>query len=444
MKIYISVILAFSVLISIQAQPYTCSKNPVYGDRFVFWVHGYQANDQSLMSVSEDVECRFKAASVRNSYNSAQQSLTASANEVESEIVTNTLYQSTYAKGRNFIIGHSMGGLVARKMGLLTDGNGNRLFNGLITFGTPHQGAAVADTYFNDRQSIEDFLQEGCVSLAEGYVAQALSNTGALGKVANTFKFGRKVLTPICGASVNIGFAGITSIIETGVEPELLTSAVNNIPAMPTDHNAVFYGIEDGHADRSLGARMIGGIQNDANSYPLYGADISDAAGIGMVQAELDKYTARANSASGSQVRRAYQRGADWISGVGAFWHEVIGVTEVQVVKTGCHCTLYDYGDPVGSHITGDENSDCYQMSNYDPDEDCYNYYESLPVVVNYSDGFILENSAKNGPGRNYPVQLMQGSNHVQMRNDSEMEDAVKKIFEDGLNGTFFETDDRP
>ncbi len=38
-----------------------------------------------------------------------------------------------------------------------------------------------------------------------------------------------------------------------------------------------------------------------------------------------------------------------------------------------------------------------------------------------------------NGPGMNYEPQLMLGSNHMQMRNDSQMEEAVKTIFEKGF-----------
>jgi len=52
-----------------------------------------------------------------------------------------------------------------------------------------------------------------------------------------------------------------------------------------------------------------------------------------------------------------------------------------------------------------------------------------------------------NGPGRNYDAQLMDGSNHLQMKNDSNMKDAVNAIFEDGLNSTspnpYFQTDKR-
>jgi len=37
----------------------------------------------------------------------------------------------------------------------------------------------------------------------------------------------------------------------------------------------------------------------------------------------------------------------------------------------------------------------------------------------------------------------MQGSNHMQMKNDSNMEEAVNDIFIDGLGRPFFKTDER-
>ena len=55
-----------------------------------------------------------------------------------------------------------------------------------------------------------------------------------------------------------------------------------------------------------------------------------------------------------------------------------------------------------------------------------------LENVIKPSDGFILQESAING-NFNYPFQEMLGSNHMQMRNDSETEKAVRIIFEDSF-----------
>jgi hypothetical protein len=71
-----------------------------------------------------------------------------------------------------------------------------------------------------------------------------------------------------------------------------------------------------------------------------------------------------------------------------------------------------------------------------------------LQAIYYPSDGFILTESAMNGPGMNYfPPNLMDGSNHMQMKNDSNMELAVEAIFEHGLKPgdptAYFKTEKR-
>jgi hypothetical protein len=56
------------------------------------------------------------------------------------------------------------------------------------------------------------------------------------------------------------------------------------------------------------------------------------------------------------------------------------------------------------------------------------------------NDGFILRESAMNGPGANYPAQFMDGSNHLQMRNDSKTKYAMKRIFQEGLDFDYFKS----
>ena len=55
-----------------------------------------------------------------------------------------------------------------------------------------------------------------------------------------------------------------------------------------------------------------------------------------------------------------------------------------------------------------------------------------------------LAESAMAAPGMNYDAQLMEGSNHLQMRNDSKMKEAIDKIFDLGIDGRgFFYTEKR-
>lgn len=48
-----------------------------------------------------------------------------------------------------------------------------------------------------------------------------------------------------------------------------------------------------------------------------------------------------------------------------------------------------------------------------------------------------------NAPGLTYDPEFMPGSNHMQMKNDKNMEVAVDKIFIHGLGQSYFQTDER-
>lgn len=103
----------------------------------------------------------------------------------------------------------------------------------------------------------------------------------------------------------------------------------------------------------------------------------------------------------------------------------------------------YDYGNLTGTQIFYG-NTDCEELESGSNTSSV----ECQPYYVNYtntkpSDAFILAESAINMPGANYMPRVMLGSNHLQMRNDSEMEKAVDAIFFDGLGRDYFQTDFR-
>ncbi|HFD32363.1 MAG TPA: hypothetical protein ENJ28_06640 [Gammaproteobacteria bacterium] len=423
-------------------------------DRNVFWLHGYQGNELSFQLVADDVETRFKANSRRPDYNASQQSLASSAANVETDI--NDVINGQINTERNFIIAHSMGGLVARTLGQMTNpSTGTPLYNGLITFGTPHQGAFAANTLVDNPQALDNALTNACQKLGIGPFLEGINNSGALGSLAVMFGFGGGVLNTACDAGVALGFPAIRSFAEQGVEAELTTTAAASIPEMPTDHKAVFYGIEHGHDDGSLTPRFIGALTNSPNSFPLYGADASDSLGLAAVASQLDFYVTRMNFwyaihallcggnswlcwSSAESIADAYKEGVDWFPTLDPTWQELIGARQTKLTQVGCECAYYDYGNYVGSQIYyGEEN--CSELNEIDVV--CGPYYE-LVSFQHPSDGFILAESAMNGPGVNYPIQKMDGSNHMQMKNDSKMKIAIKIIFEDsfgeGEEGFFY------
>lgn len=424
-------------------------------DRNVFWLHGYQGNETSFVKPGDDVEARFRVNSRRPDYNASQASLASSAENVEIDI--NDAINGQINTERNFIIAHSMGGLVARTLGDLENASGKPLYNGLITLGTPHQGAFAANTLVNNQALINSALTKACNALAAGPLDEAINNTGVVGSLGVMFGFTGGILTTACDAGVGIGFPLVDSFASTGVEEELTTDAAVNIPPMPTDNKAVFFGVENDD-NETLTPRFMGSLLNAPGLSPLYGADELDAMGIAAVAGELDFYVERMNYWQGVHdficdgalfglcwtsaeiIAESYRDGVRWFPTLNPVWKELIGATQTELIAEGdCDC-----------YFEGNYGNDYQLICSAPCDEmDCSNLCDFIDgtftlVVTEYaSDGFILAESAMNGPGINYDVQFMDGSNHMQMKNDSQLELAVESIFEFGLGGEYFKTEPR-
>lgn len=104
--------------------PTGCSIETIY--RKVWWVHGYRGTELSLSNAGIDVggvdEGRYQVRSYFPDYSASQTSLADAASNLEADILSVTNNQVNTE--RNFIICHSMGGLVSRTMGNLTNPNG--------------------------------------------------------------------------------------------------------------------------------------------------------------------------------------------------------------------------------------------------------------------------------------------------------------------------------
>ncbi len=419
-------------------------------DRRVFWVHGFLGDDGSWSKVSEDVENRFKALSTRVNYHDAQQSLQAAADEVTADIeyaINNSGYNDVVT-GKNFVITHSLGGLVARVMNNPTDSEGRPLYNGLITFAAPHHGAGAAETLIDEPDFLENFANETCMALGEGPILEEISYLGSIGKVAVTTSLPGTLVDDACNLAVSMLDidTGVPMYLP-GVENELTREYVEaNVPVMSTANNAVFYGIEDD--DGSLLPRFVAPLLpgSKPNEYDLYEADASDAVGIGLFSTALTFYTSKRNywtlSAMNSssnlefkkslEIANAYSKGVDWFSSVNSVWNYIIKAQTIELVALGCGCVDIDYDENESNYQFYPGEVDCESLTGGNWWRVCRPVFESQ-ITIKESDGFILPESAMNGPGMNYEPNLMLHTNHLQMRNNSAMEDAVRAIFEEGL-----------
>jgi len=439
--------------------------------RKVFWVHGYGGNELAWQRVGNfcgrvgDELGKYKINSIYPDYSASSASLIDGANNVRDDINT-VIGSAVIGTSQNFIIAHSLGGLVTRTMGQLNNVSGGRAFNGIITFGTPHQGAAAANTLEFNPMALSNFADDACKSLLIGPTLEnALNLDDNLGPLLVAFGIPNQIVNGLCESAANVGVPAAINSLKTGIEQEVTTDAAPLIAPMVTDHKAVFYGIEDGDDDGTLTPRFFGALLNPPASYEVFEADASDAEGIRTYAENLASYevdynfwnsqsvpwwawivvpaTALRDELIITNMTNAYKKGIDWFLRLDPTWKSMIGATELEIINTGqCECITYDYGEATHSWTTENSTGDC---SDYDSGNSNTSSTECSPIfkstiTKNISDGFILAESAMNGPGANYPVQVMMGSNHFQMRNDSKTEIATKLIFEEGIGRLYFQS----
>ncbi|HHH52278.1 MAG TPA: hypothetical protein ENK91_01345 [Bacteroidetes bacterium] len=435
------------------------------GDRHVFWVHGYTGTAGAWRNVGHYSENTYQIQSDFIDYSNNQSSLEDEAGEIESDILNEVGYNNN--NQNNFIIAHSGGSIASRVLGQAKDYSGNNAFNGFITFGGPHLGAAAAD-FLETPGNKERVIKEICTDLGEGPGLELAGITPGIGWLTGLpytiFEALGVDWADLCAVMPVFADPFINNMLY-GVEPQLTTDYVqNNVEPMQTQHNAAFYGIEtdtdeDGDdIDETLTPRFIGNLTNDANGYSLWGAGQADQDGIDLVNDVVTLYNNHEDfwyyswlfcsirisplfCTSKYNKYKAFKKGVKFLKKINPYWKTIIGAEDIDIEQVGCACVRIDPYDGWEDWDIDYSITDCDQM------DDTYCDYV-VPVyertsVHKPSDGFILAESAMNAPGANYQPQEMPGSGHIQMRNDENTKIATQLIFDEGLNGGFFNTDRR-
>ena len=486
--------------------------NGFLGDRLVFWVHGLGGDMFSWDRAGEYMGDSYKITSILNTMDYSENSLSGAG-----QIVQNTIdgLAETYGEINeiedndvNFIIAHSQGGLVSRAaykryadLNVLDE----RSFGGIVTFGTPHQGAQI----LNNVPQFLDFIENSCNDLSEGPILEQWNGTWILSFFpSDGFEeavhsicenFSQKIvpfmmadyLTPITD-DYNVGSEYLEGLNE--FDEDLENSSEGNIPRV------AFYGVEDA----PVVWRTVYSILNDVNEeeafqanydeelidkacqnqnmyylkymayknlYDLTTTDCADIVGFiaylpfshwfaCLPQTLNDNYNEYAYMIEDNvtwfpysyndiaENRDAYYKGYRWWTDVEETYLSLIGAVEYLV--DGCHCDcLEKYGsDPTPYMVLHD--IDC--------DDDCSNFENNPPPNTNVincdyaivyekhikpNDGIVLMESAQDYPGAdNGGDNVMLGTNHLQMRNDFNTGLKVVELM-DGDHGDYFVTEER-
>ncbi len=386
-------------------------------DRTVFWVHGWKGNEESWFKAGKDVGAhdfeggRFRVTSKFANYENYQTSLEDSADNLKEDI--RELIDPNSESERNFVIAHSLGGLVTRQLGLVENpynNEGKLAFNGIITFGTPHLGAAAANTLINQPELIEEYLKYTCESLGATKVIENLTGSSELNLLLINLGITDKATDFACNEGLDLIIPEAIIHLTTKTEPQLTTDYSSNIPIMLTEHNAAFYGIEE-TIDDTFTPKWIGAMRYNPSDKPLYEGDITDTYGIELINNYLNTFVHKEKiwrdrisspfPKQASDIANAFKKGIEWFTTMDPTYRSLIGAIDIE----------FDLLDIV--------------------------------IIEKPADGFILAESAMNAPGATYTPRLMPGSNHFQMKNDSNTEQAMTDIFEFGLDRGFFKTEKR-
>ncbi len=493
---------------------------PVFpSDRIVFWVHGLSAEPEFLSIIGDATEYQSpfstipdypdrKVTSLYPDYHeNAGGNMDGAATSLYNEIVSigdphcdaNNIEDKTI----NFVIGHSQGGLVARAVDKIISEEGDdedKRFGGIVTFGTPHQGAKVLENIDDTGPNLAvEFAQDACDVLPEGPLEEALAELPFFIQLFIDNPTLQETVDGICSNIVETSIPMVLKSQTTGVTDDFhvgspylnaLNEYESNIPMIN------FWGVED----EPVAWRI-------ASSYSLDNPDEEDAfegdydeSVMNLVNDAIEHYQSKANEwyfisenysngvnicsffnwiidpvhcgifqvidgivgeTDALAVRNAYIKGSHWLQNANNSFKTIIGAYNyVELTTSVCNCILVDnQGNfiddvfPPAGCIPPNPNIIC------DLTETIINAPVSKP-----SDGVVLVESASNLPGAsffctteedfcldpdppssptpNFACFDLPGSNHGQMRNDSNTKFALKRLF-DGEFGCYFKTEER-
>lgn len=426
--------------------------------RKIFFVHGLKGNDDSWAEVRSYYQGVLTEEIMPIiDYGGTQNSMNAASGSLASQIEPLTLTDPKWKDKKNFIIAHSLGGIVSRYLQEKMNTVGNEVpYDGIVTFGSCHLGAKAADIKVNQPYKYEYVIQDACEKLLHGKIQETI-NTNFVLDLFLSYKSIEVKLDKICNKLSTLGLDFLENTLSAGVEAELVTSNASSFPTPATTYNVAFYGVET-EDDETLTPRFAGAYIKPPTTYPVFEAGSSDDEGMKAFNEHLtlftDKYefyldrafnppwwchlpltgwNANCNFGLNFEIAWAYKKAVDWFPTLNSTYKSLIGATEVQIINSYT-CTISTSGST-------------YTYPVYTPSQCACNGIPNCTATLNLvssqiiqhdkpSDGFILVESAQALPN-NVHVSDMPGSNHLQMRNDLNTKDKLDKLFQKKIHPYF-------
>ncbi len=425
---------------------------PTAGKRLVYYLHGLGGNEGSWSVAGAEMMKNFpNALSMFPDYS---EFLTNDLSAASLVVRNNSNYRGLLAANeganaafnidpeRNYVIGSSLGGVVAREMDRQFGESGDPYrMGGFVGFGGSNLGAGIV----NGKEDLKKMAISACTDLLPG---PGLDNLPA--RWITLLGIGEKVedITNLfCIKVAGVLTSTFLSQFNQAIANDIAEDApyLDGLNAYFSDKPKVaFYGIEGEPVFwRTMQFSGVFGV--GANSFPPWGAT-NDMPLWTSVQAAKTKYEEKSDfnwhlyewhkSKGRNKIARGYREKAEaW--DLGAYWWETSNdkfktatrlrefgmVTETRL---GCLCT--GGGPPIQTLGSCSSNPpagyNCFQI----------NMNFQVPGWIDHpSDGIVKASSAKHLPNATGGPVLMPGSSHFSNRNDGE----TKKCLEGLYNGAY-------
>lgn len=463
-------------------------------NRMVFFIHGLGGTPMSwekASTVTEEGSDGFPARKVMAftlDYSNQVGSLSQAASAVHASVLGITSQQDTAISRKNYLIAHSQGGMVSRTLDRRYENHGNTFnkhFGGIVTFGTPHQGAYIGnsmkDLLPSGKTRVETWVEDGCVKLTNAFLSDIKYGFKVLGfdveitiydiidpyKLSNTFcGFTNDVLNIL--PDFNQLKSPILDDYKLGATT-LQTLASFDAGSQNPPHKVAFYGVKD-NVDKqgnpqSIFFRTAQWFVVSPNDMPYFGANedghvelvandwinkfeneaANDLKKAQNAKAKWDKYKILGPPAHKfwsdyskySKSSNNLKAGAKWLREVDRTWLPLIGAEELEeFTETACFCRWEQGGTPLSSwQYTGpDVGNGCasYENTGYADVEFICELQTTTSYTAKYkpSDGVVLVESQANYPGTTETTRKkMLNTSNMQMRNNDELKKGLNALY---------------
>jgi pimeloyl-ACP methyl ester carboxylesterase len=463
------------------------------GDRIIFWVHGLAGSSASWSRAAEataigggpnhpDYPAREAVNDLPTYTDFSMNNAAFSVNNAMWDNKGGYMTAGNVLPEHNIAIGHSQGGLVVRNVDRIFPQNDKgpdfepyrvAPFGGMVTFGTPHQGAQILNNVdFNGPDMARKFAVKTCNDLGAGPLQEKL-NTVDLGKLKIFNGIARNALSGVGGqllqqtcdvlgnGLIPIFFddftSGITEDYKVGAPAlDALNNFSSDIPkvgfygveAEPVMwRNSFYIGVEEPNNFTPFDANNDDALVDQSNAMNMHylAKFLHWQAEEAYFSKLVRRYCGlnincskwRKRRAEARRVRDAYLRGVNWFNTANDEYKKIIGALETQTTSQHyCECVDFTTNETTQTPIN--DPSDCEPVLNNV--QFCYPITETtVELIEKPSDGVVIAESAGNFPGASNNVKLA-GSNHQQMRNDKNLKSKLNELFNGRLD-QFFKTE---